>query len=301
MKRNIIKLTAGIIIILIITGEAIYLGVILKEKQIISGHLAAITKDADYLQTRLRVSETSAESLKKMSAAQNQQILEQKNEIAGLEGKVLDAVQESGALRESLNEIKALKENVESEYLAVSKQLERMKAIKEAPLKRKLGEVKKMLSEKNKEAAGLKKKVNTLENKLSNIELKKTSSDEQSKNDKLIRELENQVSGLSKILVKKELELHAIVEGRDNVKAEIPKLQAAQCDLINQLTEIRIKQDNAAKLPQEVTPVSSGIAGCGDKAYQALTEKEKADELKKKIEERLKRKKVEVILIPEEE
>jgi chromosome segregation ATPase len=250
-------------------------------------------------------------------------VLKEQARAESLTEELLKAKEDINGLTEELNLTKDLKAKTEDELQLTLKKFKDFKRAKQMPLRKRIIELTSSLRKKNREALELKKKLEVSEKTCSvlaennrylaqgtkeldsarlrlfnelqdarNQLLKQTEKiNEQSRTFEELnianQEFRKQVAQLSGILTKRELELASREKETEEIKAKISDLEAKRADLENQLSAVGNEQKRAVDVLNEVMQLNTTLQEKLTQFSQPLKEreeKEKAEELKRKVE-----------------
>jgi len=330
-----IRIFAIVVLILIVGVEAFFLTMILEEQKILKNQISLVKEERDHFKRSFSESDSMIQSLKVNLKMQKEKTLDFAAKVRELETELSGIKGQIDSLSGNLVMIKDFKQDTEDRLHATLKELDILKTTKQFPIQDELVELKGSLAAKNEELVDLKKKINDLQNsseslakankslqdKLEGVEpkrkkvyseLKEAKAKLLAQQEKLIaqqrelkdlssvnKELEEKVGRLSQIVAKKEVELSVLEEERDKLQRDLSELQLKQVDLETQLRKAKLEEERAVKLLNEIAQLNSMAEQMLGEFSKAGQDKEKAEELKRKLTEELKRK-VEVILMPQE-
>ncbi len=282
MQRNIKGFLIGVLV-LIVSYATYQLSSSLKQNRVLKNRISQIQKENEYFQEELNEAGQMIESLKASLAVKTKQALEEQDKAKNLEGRLLKSKEEINKLTEELNLVKNKKKFTEDRLQAAVKKIQDLKNSKRlSRLKKRLTQLSKSLGQKSKELAKLEKKLNTLEK--TNLALSETNKSLVEK----IKELEQvkveQITQFSAILTERELGLQAKQKEAETLRGEVSNLQARLLDLESQLSEARAEQEKTIRLLTEAAQLNAALEEKLGSFLQPQDAKEKAEELKRKVE-----------------
>lgn len=281
MKRPVVLLILGVLGV-IIGAQLVFLNFTLQEKTLLKKRLSKSLSDKYALQARLNAAKPDLELLRRSLDKKQQQISRQQDKIKNLNGQLAESKKEIKELCRQYDEI-AEKFQTTSAELSELKNSAGKLTPKNGPPRRTV----KRLRE-------LKKKYNSLVKKHRILE--EINQSLRVEND----ELKDREIQFTRILAKKELRLNSLDEKNTGLKSELSEIKEQHSELKSRMNLLETEQENASKFLGEVTYLNSVLGDVLGKFSGSLKEKAEAEELKQKVEDELK-KKIEIILMPEEE
>lgn len=308
MKKN-----TRIFLITVLILIAGYEAALLKQRQ---NQLSKISRE-------LNEANQLIQSLSDSLEAKKEEALREQARAENLTEELLKAKEDINGLTKELTLIKDLKAKTENELQFTLKKFKDFKREKQRPLRKRIIELAGSLRKKNREILELKKKLNESEKtcsvlaennrylaqgtrELDSARLKLFNELQDAKNQLLKQtekineqsrtfeelnianqEFRKQVVQLSSVLTKRELELVNREKETEDLKGKISDLDSKKVDLENQLSLVQNEQKRAVGVLNEVMQLNTMLQEKLTQFSSPLNEKgekEKTEELKRKVE-----------------
>ena len=308
MKKNT-RIFLIMVLVLTVVSEAAFL----KQRR---NQLSKISRELNEANQRIQ-------SLSDSLEAKKEEALREQARAENLTEELLKAKEDINGLTKEVILIKDLKAKTEDELRLTLKKFKDFKRAKQRPLRERIIELASSLRKKNREILELKKKLNEsgktcsvlAENnrylaqgtkELDSARLK-LFNELQEARDQLLKQSEKineqsrtfeelnianqefrkQVTQLSSVLTKRELELANREKETEDLKGKISDLDSKKVDLENQLSAVQNEQKRAVGVLNEVMQLNETLQEKLTQFSQPLKEKEekeKTEELKRKVE-----------------
>ena len=294
MIKNI-KILLIIVLVFIASYEAFLLDLNLKQRKMLESYLGTLSKSIREInqnfQQKLKDTKKTIESLQMSLETKEKELLKNELEVKDLKGELIDAKNNIDELTKELKIIRNLKEDTEYRFQAILSKLDELKkknglVPKQQKLYNELREAQDKLRKQTEKFHVQQQNINNLNS--------------------IVYELKNKLNNLYQVLANKELELGSIKKSNDNLKQEVSTLLSEKSYLENQLKNVTTDYENTIRLLAEVAEFNATLEEKLKQFSGPQNERQKAEILKKKIEESMTmrdkkpKREVEVLLIPGE-
>lgn len=312
------KITVVIILALFFLAgiEAMWLNLSRKEKLGLEEQVYKASSQRASLNRELNKTKQLVESIAKSLESKEEELLNEQGRAKTLEAELNKTTQDIEIMGKELSLANTLRTNTENRLERAEKKIEDLKKSRQLPMKKKIEMLSKSLNEKEKQVSLLQGKSKTslvlaetnksLVEKVKELELSKIklTAELEETRDQLVKKskefstlqealadltnanagLKTQAAQFSGILTAKELGLANQKQEIDGLKLKIAGLEEKRAELETKLNTVSLEQENAKRIALEVEELNATLQEKISQFSQPIKDKEKAEELKHKVE-----------------